>query len=57
MLACKEIFTTPSIGIRSLKDCKRVESSQEFCEAKICICQLYHKLRFFSMVFVAQKLS
>ena len=27
MLACKGIFTTPSIGIRSLKGCKRVGNS------------------------------
>ena len=42
MFARKDIFATPSIGIRRLKDCKRVANSQEFCKAKIRICQLYN---------------
>ena len=49
MFARKDIFATPSIGIRRLKDCKRVANSQEFCKAKIRICQLYHKFSHWSI--------
>ncbi len=34
MLACKGIFTTPSIGIRSLKDCRRVKTRRSFAKQK-----------------------
>jgi len=34
MLACKGIFTTPSIGICRLKDCKRVVNSQGVLQSK-----------------------
>ena len=42
MFARKDIFATPSIGIHNLKGYRRVANSQEFCKAKIRICQLYH---------------